>query len=88
MQAMTTQVKLAEDKELASFACHLLCEIVQFCSQLSAEKAKVETGQRAMAPHEKRVIKEVIDDRKTQLGMVDVKANDRRNTLLKAEEGI
>ena len=73
MQAMTTQVKLKENEELATFAHHLLRKIVQ--------------GQGAMTPHEKRVIPEVIDNRKAQPSMEDTEANFRRSTQLKAEEG-
>ena len=82
MQAMTTQVQLAEDEELVSFAHHFLHKIVNFFSQLNAELAMEETGQGTMARHETRVITKVIDNRKAQLSMIETEAYDRRSAQL------
>ena len=84
---MNTKVKIASDKELASFVRPLLREIFHFCSRLKEEQLKEQIGCGVMALHKKRVIREDIDDRKAQLSIVDGKVSSRSKGHREAEGG-
>ena len=65
---------------------HVLCQIVYFCSQLSAGQAEEQARFRVMAWYKKRVIQEAIDNRKDQLSVVDDKVSSRRKSHREVEE--